>query len=274
MDESGPVTLLTATRDLEHSQAAVLAHFLGSDPRQSCENDDRPGDPPCGYGASARAAEPSLTPTRPPPARNAKCTFLANDQPRELTAEDLRRLPATEAGGTRTCQGLPPEASDQLDLNGDVERKLGKADGAASVPSGGFEDLDQQVRASVNDRRSLIEAGRDIHHSEDFDDPLDAVEVTEFGLQRCQDRQTCLSRCSAPLFQGQVANDLATDDDIAVDGSMPSYVHQPVVYDASQIVSCRRKHRWKHNAELLKSLSDHVRSVRLEGTHRQRWRCH
>ncbi|MGI8329158.1 DUF488 domain-containing protein [Actinomadura scrupuli] len=29
--EQGPVTLLTATKDLEHSQAAVLAHLLNED---------------------------------------------------------------------------------------------------------------------------------------------------------------------------------------------------------------------------------------------------
>ena len=45
--ESGTITLLTATRDLEHSQAAVLARRLGTDPADGCENDERGGDPPC-----------------------------------------------------------------------------------------------------------------------------------------------------------------------------------------------------------------------------------
>jgi rubrerythrin len=37
------VTLLTATRDVEHSQAAVLAARL----RRDGPDDDRPGDPAC-----------------------------------------------------------------------------------------------------------------------------------------------------------------------------------------------------------------------------------
>src|SRR5258708_1492218 len=161
---------------------------------------------------------------------------------------------------------LRPEASDQLDLNGDVERQLCKPDSAASVPSGALEDLDQQIGASIDDRWSLVEAGRDIHHSEYFDDPRDAVEVTEFGLQGSQDRQTCLPRGIAALLQSQVSADLAADDLVAVDRSVPSHVHDPVVYDASQVVTRWRKHGRKHDSELLKSLSDHARSIGLEGT--------
>lgn len=40
----GPVTLLTATRDLEHSQAAVLARLLSGDAELP---DERGGDPAC-----------------------------------------------------------------------------------------------------------------------------------------------------------------------------------------------------------------------------------
>jgi uncharacterized protein YeaO (DUF488 family) len=40
----GPVTLLTATRDIEHSQAAVLAQLLRGDQEQP---DERGGDPAC-----------------------------------------------------------------------------------------------------------------------------------------------------------------------------------------------------------------------------------
>lgn len=42
MASDGPVTLLTATKDLEHSQAAVLARLLAADP-----GGERGGDAPC-----------------------------------------------------------------------------------------------------------------------------------------------------------------------------------------------------------------------------------
>ncbi|HEY2552622.1 MAG TPA: DUF488 family protein [Streptosporangiaceae bacterium] len=41
---TGPVTLLTATRDLQHSQAAVLAQLLSAD---AARPDERGGDPAC-----------------------------------------------------------------------------------------------------------------------------------------------------------------------------------------------------------------------------------
>jgi uncharacterized protein YeaO (DUF488 family) len=56
---SGPVTLLTATRDLDHSQAADLAQRLTG------QQEDRPGDPACWLnrvcprcGATAEAEAP------------------------------------------------------------------------------------------------------------------------------------------------------------------------------------------------------------------------
>jgi uncharacterized protein YeaO (DUF488 family) len=45
--KSGTITLLTATRDVEHSQAAALAHRLAADPATRCEEEERGGDPPC-----------------------------------------------------------------------------------------------------------------------------------------------------------------------------------------------------------------------------------
>jgi uncharacterized protein YeaO (DUF488 family) len=45
---TGPVTLLTATRDLPHSQAAVLAGKLAPADGAAAEpGEDRPGDPAC-----------------------------------------------------------------------------------------------------------------------------------------------------------------------------------------------------------------------------------
>jgi uncharacterized protein YeaO (DUF488 family) len=43
----GTVTLLTATKDAEHSEAAVLAEVLAADAAAGTGDEDRPGDPAC-----------------------------------------------------------------------------------------------------------------------------------------------------------------------------------------------------------------------------------
>ena len=67
--QSGTITLLTATRDLEYSHAAVIARRLGKDPAKSDEDDERGGDPPCWLrrvcpqcGAIADADPPTTCP--------------------------------------------------------------------------------------------------------------------------------------------------------------------------------------------------------------------
>jgi uncharacterized protein YeaO (DUF488 family) len=64
---SGPVTLLTATKDLDHSQAADLAQRLAEGAAGAEE--DRPGDPACWLnrvcprcGTMAEAAPPTTCP--------------------------------------------------------------------------------------------------------------------------------------------------------------------------------------------------------------------
>ena len=44
---SGTITLLTASRDVEHSQAAALAHRLAADLTSGCDVEERGGDSPC-----------------------------------------------------------------------------------------------------------------------------------------------------------------------------------------------------------------------------------
>src|SRR3954451_16817572 len=82
-----------------------------------------------------------------------------------------------------------PELCGQLDLDRDVEGQLGQTDGAARVPAGLAEDLDEQIGATVDDLWRLVEARRDVHHAEHLHDALDAIEITEFGLHRGEDRQ-------------------------------------------------------------------------------------
>jgi len=47
LSRSGPLTLLTASRDIEHSQAAVLAERLRQDEAGMGEAQERGGDPAC-----------------------------------------------------------------------------------------------------------------------------------------------------------------------------------------------------------------------------------
>ncbi len=61
---AGPVTLLTATRDIGHSQAAVLAQILqhGAGDHAPQGQEDPAGNPRPGAGARERAAEPAGEP--------------------------------------------------------------------------------------------------------------------------------------------------------------------------------------------------------------------
>jgi uncharacterized protein YeaO (DUF488 family) len=62
---AGPVTLLTATRDIDHSQAAVLAQILrhGAGGHAPQGQEDPAGNPQPGTGERERAAEPAGEPS-------------------------------------------------------------------------------------------------------------------------------------------------------------------------------------------------------------------
>src|SRR6516165_7400785 len=94
------------------------------------------------------------------------------------------------------------------------------------------EDLDQKVRARVDDGRRQVEAGSHIHHAEDLDDPLDPAKIAEFSLQGRQDRQGRYPRCLAALLQGEIDADLAAYHLVTDDRAMPAHVHQPLVDEA------------------------------------------
>ncbi len=67
----GTITLLTATRDIEHSQAALLAEQLraaaANRSRPTAEEDDAPGDPACWLHRVCPACG-NLAPVEPPTA--------------------------------------------------------------------------------------------------------------------------------------------------------------------------------------------------------------
>lgn len=149
----------------------------------------------------------------------------------------------------------------QLDLDGDVEGQFGQPHRAAGMAAGLTENVDQQVRASVDDRRRLVETGPDIDHTEDLDDAIDAVEIAELGLQRGQDREGGHPGRIPSLFECQIGAHLSADDLRSVEGTMTSDVDQIILDDAAQIVAGWRGDRRKYDSQLLESVGDHGQSL-------------
>jgi hypothetical protein len=154
------------------------------------------------------------------------------------------------------CSGTEP--GDELDLHGDADRQLGQADSCAGMAPGLAEDLDQQVRAPVQDRGSLVEAGGHVHHAEDLDDPLDPVKIAEFGLEGGQDRQCRHPRCFAALLEGEITADLAAYHLLARDRAMAAHVDQPLVDDAAEVVTGGRERRRKLDPQGIQPVSDRL----------------
>ncbi len=73
---------------------------------------------------------------------------------------------------------VEPESGGQLDLYRYVEGQLRESDRTAGVATYIAEDLDQQIRASVDYCRGLVEAGRNIDHPKHLDDAAYAVKIT------------------------------------------------------------------------------------------------
>ena len=123
------------------------------------------------------------------------------------------------------------------------------------------EYIDEQIRASIDHCRRLIESGSDIDHAEYLDDPSDAVEVSQLFLKCRQNRQRREAWRLAPLIEGKIPSDLSTNDAVSIDGSVTSDVDQVAVNDAGQIVPFRRKRLWKDHSKFGQSLSDHGGSL-------------
>ena len=119
------------------------------------------------------------------------------------------------------------------------------------------EHFDEEIRTSVDDRRHLVEAGRDVHHPEHLDDSVDSVEVSELRLKRRENRQRSESRGLAPLVECEIAADLSPDYFHPGYRSVAADVHCAVVDHAREVVGGRREHRWQHDAEGRKPLRDH-----------------
>ena len=109
----------------------------------------------------------------------------------------------------------------------------------------------EQVGTAVDHRGRLVEPRRHVDHPEHLHDPAHAVEVTELGVHRGQDRQSRSSAPrSAPRSRVTVSPDLARDDRRSVDRSVPADVEEVAGTDAAQVVPGGREHRRQLDAEL------------------------
>ena len=97
--------------------------------------------------------------------------------------------------------GSGAQSCDELDLDRDVEGKLGEPHRAAGMATGFPEDLDEQVGAPVDHGRRLVEPRRDVDHAEDLDEPCNPVEITQLLLHRGQNRQRREAGGAAPAFE-------------------------------------------------------------------------
>lgn len=171
------------------------------------------------------------------------------------TSSVLRRF-ATAAALTAIVVRLT-QSGCELDLDRNAERQLCKPDRRTCVTACVAEHFDEEIRASVDDRRHLVEAGRNVHHPEHLDDPIDSVEVSQLRLKRRENRQRGEFRGLAPLVECEIAADLSPDDFRSGYRSVAADVHGAVVDHAPEVVGGRREHRWQHDAERRKPLRDH-----------------
>ena len=76
-----------------------------------------------------------------------------------------------------------------FDFHRDVEGKLGHSDRASRVRTLlASEDLDDELRESVDDRGLAIESRSGIDHAEDARPGGDAIEVAQLALEASEDR--------------------------------------------------------------------------------------
>src|SRR4030095_2701171 len=88
-----------------------------------------------------------------------------------------------------------------LDLDGYAEWQFGHADGGARMrPAGGSVQLYDQIAEAVDDERHFRESRRAVDHAEHPKPRRDAIEVSEFALQACENRQRREARGVARLL--------------------------------------------------------------------------
>jgi hypothetical protein len=97
-----------------------------------------------------------------------------------------------------------------LDLDRNVERQLGHANGTAGVsPDGWTEDLEDEIGEAVDDAWLPVEAGRRVHHAEDAVPGAYAIQIAEAALEAAQDSQRREARRGISLLWRDLSPDLS-----------------------------------------------------------------
>jgi hypothetical protein len=157
---------------------------------------------------------------------------------------------------------LAAEPGDDLNLDGNANRQLGHTDRCTGMAPGITEHLDQQIRAPIQDRRGLVETRGHVHHAKDLDNPLDPVQIAEFGLKGGENRQGRHPRCFATLLHSKISADLAAYHLVTSNRAMPAHVHQPFIDDTAEVVTGGRERRRQLDPQRLQPVSNrHGRSV-------------
>src|SRR5690606_3255882 len=131
------------------------------------------------FTIAAPSSSRSSSPWRP--IRTYRTSFRQDPATQRYRRGTFMSPGARGAGGRFGASG---DLGDQFDLDGDVARQDGDADGAAGVPAGVPEDLHQQVARPVHHRGLAVEVRCAGDEPDDLDDPDHAGQLAHLGLQR------------------------------------------------------------------------------------------
>ncbi len=99
-----------------------------------------------------------------------------------------RRVPAPVRGrGRGPRRSCGDRFEDRLDLDGDLVRQAGDAEGRAGMHAGLAEHVGQQIRGAVDDIGMAVEIRGGIDQPQQLHHPADAVEAAEMAAQRRKD---------------------------------------------------------------------------------------
>src|SRR5215472_3029087 len=119
-------------------------------------------------------------------------------------------------------------------------------------------DFDEEVRATVDDFRVILEIGCGVDHPEHLDDPVDPIEIAaQCILNRCDQHEADLAGMAIPLFDRHPGADLTpghrTTGDLRTLAGQIEQVADPLGVD---VVAERAAHLRQGDVELLEPLLD------------------
>ena len=139
-----------------------------------------------------------------------------------------------------------------LDLDGDVPRERAHADGAPGADSVvRAPDFSEEFAAAVDDLGVVVEVGSGVHHAEEFDHALHAVEAAEVFPEGGEHGQTDDACGISALLQGQLRPDPAFDQAaIGQIGTVAGNVGRGARDDDGLIDGCRTRRRRELQGQL------------------------